>query len=229
MLAAARDGGEALRHASLRTEWLRARGCLGYLIAALAAPAAGPLLYRLLHERPQAARILDGFVYVAVPLLVAWQVVPDAWERRSVLPLVAVAAGVLIPTWIERASHALRHRTDAFALVVGLSGLVLHALLEGAALAPLEAARPAVSFALAVTLHRVLEGLVVWWLLRPRYGIGVAVAGVGVLLTATLTGLGVGLELLAGVDGAGVALYQALVAGSLVHVVFHQGRHDHSH
>jgi zinc transporter ZupT len=202
---------------------------LEYLIIAVAAPAAGPLLYRLLHERPRAARILDGFVFAAVPLLVAWQVVPDAWERRSVLPLLAVGAGMLIPTGIERASHALRHRTDTFALLVGLSGLVLHALLEGAALAALEATAPAISFALAVTLHRVLEGLVVWWLLRPRYGIGAGVAGVGVLLAATVTGVGMGLELLTGVDGAGVALYQALVAGSLVHVVFHQGRHDHSH
>lgn len=173
--------------------------------------------------------MLDGFVYGAVPLLVAWQIVPDAWERRTVLPIIAVGAGVLIPTWIERASHALRHRTDTVAIVVGLSGLVLHSLVEGAAIAPLNAARPAVTFAFAVTLHRVLEGLVVWWLLRPRYGVGAAMAGVAVLLASTVAGLGLGLELLAGVDGAGVALYQALVAGSLVHVVFHQGRHDHSH
>lgn len=229
LLAAAVDGGEAPRYGCLRTERARARGRLGYLIIALAAPAAGPLLYRLLHERPRAARILDGFVYVAVPALVAWQIVPGAWERRSIFPLLAVGAGVLIPTWIERASHALRHRTDTVAILVGLSGLVLHSLVEGAALAPLDDARPAVSFALAIALHRVLEGLVIWWLLRPRYGIGAAVAGVAVLLVSTAAGLGLGLELLAGVDGAGVALYQALVAGSLVHVVFHQGRHDHSH
>jgi hypothetical protein len=202
---------------------------VGYLIAALAAPAAGPLLYRLLHERPRAARILDRFVYAAVPLLVAWQVLPDAWERRSVFPLLAVGAGILVPTWIERVSHALRHRTDAVALLVGLSGLVLHSLAEGAALAPVGDAGPVVTFAFAVTLHRVLEGLVIWWLLRPRYGIAAATAGVALLLVSTVVGLGFGMELLAGVDGAGVALYQALVAGSLVHVVFHQGRHDHSH
>ena len=27
----------------------------------------------------------------------------------------------------------------------------------------------------------------------------------------------------------GAALYQAFVSGSLIHVVFHQGRHDHDH
>lgn len=202
---------------------------MGYLIAALAAPAAGPLLYRLLHDRPRAARLVDNFVYVAVPLLVAWQVLPSAWERSSVLPVVAVLAGMLIPTWLERASHALQHHTDAVALLVGLSGLLLHALLEGAALVPLEAGEPAVAFALAVTLHRVAEGLVVWWLLQPRYGTAAAVGGVGALLAATTMGYGLGTELLAGVEGAAVELYQALVSGSLVHVVFHQGRHDHTH
>jgi zinc transporter ZupT len=202
---------------------------LGYLIVALAAPLAGPLLYHLLHERPRAARVLDRFVYLAVPALVAWQIVPDAWARRSVLPLLAVGVGVLLPTWIERASHWLAHRTDAAALLVGLSGLLLHTLLEGAALAPLESDASGVPFALAVMLHRILEGLVVWWLLRPRYGFGAATAGVALLLGATVAGFTLGVELLGGVDSAGVGLYQAFVAGSLVHVVFHQGRHDHAH
>ncbi|MEQ1858231.1 MAG: hypothetical protein ABL963_17395, partial [Longimicrobiales bacterium] len=79
------------------------------------------------------------------------------------------------------------------------------------------------------TLHRIAEGLVIWWLLRPRYGVGAAAAGVALLLAATVAGVVLGLEFLAGVDSTGVAVYQAFVAGSLVHVVFHQGRHDHTH
>jgi len=202
---------------------------MGYLIAAIAAPVVGPLLYGILHGRPRAARILDRFVYVLVPLLVAWQIVPEAWEQRSPRPLAAVGIGVLLPAWIERASHALAERTDAAALVVGLSGLLIHSLLEGAALAPLESLPTAAPFALALTLHRVAEGLVVWWLLRPRYGTGAAMAGVGLLLGATGTGFAIGLEWLAGAEAGWVGLYQAFVAGSLVHVVFHQGRHDHAH
>jgi zinc transporter ZupT len=202
---------------------------MGYVITALAAPAAGPLLYGLIHGRPRAARALDRFVYVLVPILVAWQILPEAWERRTIWPLLAVGIGVALPGWVERASHALAHRTDAAALVVGLSGLVLHSLLEGAALAPLGASPPGPAFTLAVTLHRVAEGLVVWWLLRPRYGTTGAIAGVGLLLGATAAGFALGLELLAGVESTGAGLYQAFVAGSLVHVVFHQGRHDHTH
>lgn len=201
---------------------------MGYLIAAAAAPVVGPVLYRLLHERPDAVRLVDGFVYVAVPTLVAWQVLPGAWEQRSPLPVAVVAAGLIVPVAMEKASRALARRTDDLALVVGLSGLVLHAFLEGAALAPRGDA-VALPFALAVIVHRIPVGLVIWWLLRPRYGLSMAAAAVGALVLATFGGFGLSGELLGGTPGPAVELYEAFVSGSLVHVVFHQGRHDHQH
>lgn len=200
----------------------------GWLIAVSAAPVAGPLLYALLHERPTAVRLVDGFVYVAVPLLVAWQVLPHAWEVRTALPLIAVAVGFVVPAAIERLSHALERHTDQVALAIGLSGLLLHGVLEGAAFAPVNGSVP-VPFALAVTLHRVPVGLVVWWLVRPRYGWLAASVGVGLVVATTLAGYGVGMEVMTHVEGPGLELYQAFVSGSLVHVVFHQGRHDHTH
>lgn len=200
----------------------------GYLIAVLAAPLAGPLLYGLLHDRPDAVRLVDGFVYVAVPVLVGFQVLPSAWQHRSVLILAALAAGVLVPTLMERASQLLHRHTDSLALVVGLAGFVLHTLLEGAALAPGDDGVPA-AFALAVVLHQIPVGLVVWWLLRPRYGTAVASAGVGSIVLGTLAGYLLGGEVLGGLHGEGAEAFQALVSGTLVHVVFHQGMHDHAH
>jgi hypothetical protein len=62
--------------------------------------------------------------------------------------------------------------------------------------------------------------------LRPRHGFGGASLGIGAILVATLAGYVVGARLVA----AGyVELYQAFVGGSLLHVAFHQGRHDHRH
>ena len=200
----------------------------GALIAVLAAPLAGPLLYRVLHERPAAARTVDNFVYVAVPLLVALQVLPAAWAHRSVLVLAALAAGVLLPALVERGSQVLHRHTDSVAIVVGLSGFLLHTLLEGAALVPGDTGVPLV-FALAVILHQIPVGLVVWWLLRPRYGVLAASAGVASIVLGTLAGYLLGAEVLGGLHGEGAEVFQALVSGTLVHVVFHQGRHDHAH
>ena len=201
---------------------------MGFLIAALAAPVAGPVLYGVLHDQPKATRFVDGFVYLAVPTLVAWQVLAFTWEQRSGLAIAAVAAGLLIPVGMERISNVFEDHADKAALVVGLSGLLLHALLEGTALAPGSEAI-AIPFALAVIVHRVPVGLVIWWLIRPRYGASAAGTGVGLVVLATLAGFGVGAELLGDAHGRGIELYQAFVSGSLVHVVFHQGRHDHRH
>jgi zinc transporter ZupT len=199
-----------------------------FLIGALAAPLAGPLLYGSLHDHPRAVRAVDVTVYVAVPLLLAWQVLPEAWERRSIWMIVAVAAGLALPTAMERVSHALNRLTDTLALTIGLSGLALHALLEGAALAPAQA-HDQIAFALAVLLHRIPVGLIVWWLLKPRYGSGAAALGIASLIVGTALGYTLGVEVLGNAHGGAAELYQAFVSGSLVHVVFHQGRRDHAH
>ncbi len=205
---------------------------MGYLIAAVAAPVLGPVLYRLLHPHPRAVGLVDGFVYLAVPVLVAWQVLPHAWAEGSPMPLVVVTAGFILPALVERASHALAEQTDNLALVVGISGLALHATLEGAALGPGSGGSTASggdAFALAVILHRIPVGLVIWWLIRPRFGQGAAALGVASLMVATLAGWVLGHEILEGMHSGGAELFQIFVSGSLVHVVYHQGRHDHDH
>lgn len=199
-----------------------------WLIAALAAPIAGPILYKALHDRPRAVELVDGFVYVAVPVLVALQVLPHAWEDRNLFAVAALAAGFLLPAIVEKVSHALADRTDNVAMVVGISGLALHAMLEGAAFLP--GGEPIdVPFALAVTLHRIPVSLVIWWLICPRFGGGWAAAGVGSIVLATLGGYVLGAEMLGGMHSGSAEIYQAFVSGSLVHVVYHQGRHDHDH
>ena len=198
-----------------------------FLVAALAAPAIGPVLYGALHGRPNAVRLVDGFVYLAVPLLVAWQIVPFAFEDRSLLVPLVVAAGVFLPSLFERASHAFEAHTDNLAIIVGLSGLALHALLEGAAFGP--GGTVGTALGLAIVLHRIPVSLVIWWLIRPRHGTWAAVGGVATIALATLVGYLLATGMNSGQHGIGVEYYQAFVSGTLMHVVFHQGRHDHTH
>jgi len=199
---------------------------MGYLIAVAFAPLLAPVLYRVLHDRPSAVETFDKFVYLAVPMLVAWQVLPHAWEEQNVLLILAVTGGLVLPILVERAFQSIADETDNLAIAAGLSGLVLHALLEGAALTPTSPDPPLVA---AIILHRIPMSLVIWWLIFPRFGTKKAATGIGFLVLATLAGYSLGSEFLSGLEGDGAALYQAFVSGSLIHVVFHQGRHDHDH
>lgn len=197
--------------------------------AAVIAPVAGVFLYAWLHDRPRLTRGVDGFVYVAVPGLVAWLVLPEAWQERDVLPVVAVGLGMGVVTAVERAFHGLGAHADDMAILAGTSGMVVHALLEGAAFAPGPSGPSSAAFAWAIVIHRVLDGSVIWWLLRPRHGrVAVGLGTVAVSL-APLAGYAAGPEILGAGEGPWVRLYQAFVAGTLLHVVFHQGRHDHDH
>lgn len=191
------------------------------LAAAVVAPALGAVLYGWLHGRADTVRYLDGLMYLAVPALVLWQVLPHAWEQYGLLALLVMAVGVVTPNLIERMSRALAPHTDSLAILGGLTGLGVHALLEGAALAP-----DGASVTAAVILHRLPVGLVIWWILRPRYGFAMGALGIGGIGAVTLAGYAAGVELL---PGSGVELYQAFVGGSLLHVVFHQSLHDHRH
>lgn len=194
-------------------------------ILALLAPVAGVLLYVWLHNRPDTMRMIDTIVFVALPVLVAWQIFPHVWLERQITPLLAVVAGGGVLYLIEKISHRVAQHTDNLTILLGVASMVLHALLEGGALMPATASAP---FAFAVILHRVAVGLLIWWLLEPRHGVVVAIVGVGAILVATMIGFAAGTEILPD-EHAVLELYQAFVAGSLLHVVFHQGRHDHVH
>lgn len=171
--------------------------------------------------------LVDGFVYVAVPALVTVQVVPHAVEERSLLMIAMVALGALVPTAFERASRALAEHTDNLGILVGMSGLMIHAVLEGAALVPTPANPIDPAFGWAVVLHRIPVGLIIWWLVRPRHGIPLAMVAVGSLVAATGAGAFVGTGWTG--QAPGFEFFEAFVAGTLLHVVFHQGRHDHTH
>ena len=195
------------------------------LVSALLAPLAGVLIYVTLHHRARTVRLLDTAVIVALPLLVAYQVLPHAWAERSLVPVVLVALGAGLLAVVERLSHTLARYTDDFTILFAVLGISAHALLEGSALTA--GASPA--FVLAVVVHRVALGLLIWWLVAPRHGTLLAGAGVGVILVATVAGYVVGGGVMTDLAFVDSELLEAFVAGTLLHVVLHQGREDHRH
>ena len=141
------------------------------------------------------------------------------------MPIVAVACGAGLLVVVERLSSRLARYADDVTILFGVLGIGLHALLEGSALT----AGASPTFVLAVAFHRLAVGLLIWWLVQPRHGTGAAAMGVGVIIGATLAGYVVGGGVAGAVAFLNPRLFEAFVAGTLLHVVFHQGRRDHRH
>ena len=193
-----------------------------YLIAALAALAAGPLLDAGAGHRRGFVPVLDGLSRTAIPGLVFLAFVPAAVAGREWGILVALLGGFLIPVLAERTSRGATRPTHRLALLAGLSGFAIHAALDGAALATLPSGTPP-SFPLAVVLHRLPVGVAIWWLVAREIDRRAGVAALAALVLATVGGYVFG-GAVAGMvsDSGALMLYQAAVAGSLVHVVVHQ-------
>lgn len=195
-----------------------------YLLAATLAPILAPLAFFLLRDRQGPFRFVDGFVMVSVPGLVFLHTVPEAVEHRDVVLALALTAGLLAPGTLERLTRDVAHRTDRLALVLGISGLAIHAILEGAAITPM-AGPGDLGLALAIVIHRIPVGLAVWWLVRDIYRDGPAILAVLSVVVLTVAGYAGGGSLVDVVGGRGVELYTAFVSGTLVHVAFHQIGH----
>ncbi len=189
------------------------------LIAALVAPIFGALFYGLLRGSTWAMRFVDRAMQVAIPLLVGFEVLRHGWEEFGILAVAAIALGIATPPLIRRASRVIAPHTDNISIVAAISGLALHAVLEGAALAP-----DGVGLQAAIILHRAPIGLLIWWMVRPRHGRTGGSIGLAALGVATLAGYGIGMQLVEQFESS-IILYQAYVGGTLMHFVFHQGRH----
>ncbi len=193
-----------------------------FLIAALLILAVGPLLSEGPRGRSDFGPVLDGLVMAAIPGLVFLEFVPSALGSGEWSVLLALSAGLALPVAVERTTRRAGGMTHRFALLAGLSGVAIHAAVDGAALATLSPDAP-ISLPLAAVLHRLPVGAAVWWLVAKEVDRRAAAGALIVLIAATVFGYAVGGAAAWSMTGSGgVRLFQAAVGGSLVHVVMHQ-------
>ena len=193
-----------------------------YLIAAVLALAAGPILDAGTARRRRFVPVLDGLVMAALPGLIFLEFVPPAIGEGRWGVLVALTAGFLVPLVAEKSTPRAGNRTHRWALLAGLSGFVIHSALDGAALATLSASA-APSLPLAAVLHRLPVGVAVWWLVAKEIDRRAGIAALAGLVLATVGGYAFGdLAGRMAPDSGVLLLYQAAVGGSLVHVAIHR-------
>lgn len=197
-----------------------------YLLAlSLLTLAAGPLLYKT----AQAARnpllaALDGFVFVAIGGLILLHVLPESVALGGWAAALACLVGLVAPTLLEHRLHGRARQVHAVALLLGLAALGMHAFMDGLVLGGDHEGESHAHHMLpmAVILHRLPEGLMVWFLVRPLYGLPKALATLGLIAVSTVAGFSLSEVVASSIEHQGRGLFQALVGGSLLHVVMHR-------
>jgi uncharacterized protein len=193
------------------------------LLLSLVALVVGPLLHHLALRRRTTLAALDGFVFVAITGLVLLHILPTALRLATWSAALAGLGGFLVPGAAERLAHRAAAHVHLLFLVVAMLGFGFHTFLDGVALSsPQTSAGGATELALAIVIHRLPDGLAIWWLLRAPYGVLAAAGTLGVMAAATVAGYVVGGAVLLRAAPSWLGIVQALVAGSLVHVVLHR-------
>ncbi|MBT8492828.1 MAG: permease, partial [Deltaproteobacteria bacterium] len=190
------------------------------LIISIAALALGPALFWVSHRSRTASGAIDGFVIVTISGLVVVHILPHSIAVGGLWVMVAALLGFIGPGVAEKWLHLSTARTHGWAAALGLIGLVLHAVADGMALALPEGEHSLLG--LAVLLHRLPVALTIWWLLAPGRGSKAAIVLLAVVAGATVVGFTSTESIAPHLDTDAFAFLQALVAGSLMHVVFHQ-------
>jgi len=200
---------------------------LTFLIATLIALASGPLLLAPAMPRPRLRKVLDGFVMVSIAALILLEVLPEAWRQGGPLSVAFAAAGLFGPTLLEKILRGHQHGAHLGTLAFAMAGLVLHALGDGVALSPNESTSWALR--LAVPLHTIPVSMAVWWVLMPASGPRPAGAALVAMAAATVAGYFYGVPLSRLLGEQGWAWLQALIAGTILHVIFGRPHLEHGH
>ncbi len=224
---------------------------MALLLFSIALLWAAPWLYDKFRMFGKGRVLIERVLLVLLASVLLFKFLPDSIRLIGLNAILVMALGMLLPSMLERAWHKLARQVHWFPLMAGILGLALHALLDGAAFIEPDSLHEnsiqmgsvylgALSF--AVILHRFFEGLFVWLLLRPRVGAPTAVAALVTISIFSLIGYYTGEYFARTIENARLfGTFQAVVAGSLLHLVFDphtpgrssksagHNHHSHSH
>lgn len=195
------------------------------LTLSIIALLAGPMLYHWLRQGGWIARTVEQLVVAALVLLVGLSLVPETLAGLGWKAPLLIAAGYAVPGLLEAAVKSAARAFHIVSVLLALAGLVLHALLDGAGLAG-SRLQASSTLGLAIVLHRLGMGLVLWLIVQPAFGRRAAMGLLAVMAAATVLGY-LRSEHLLVLEGRGAVLaVQALIIGTIVHSLVHRA---HAH
>jgi len=196
------------------------------LLFSFLALALGPLLVALARRHGWSTVVLDAFCLITITGFALLHLLPESAAHGGWLVLPLALVGFVLPTLAERTLHhglGSVRRTVLFLCVLGIAA---HACLDGLFLVDGDHHGHGHTHdhevtAWAIILHRIPEGLGIWWIVPRTLGTWPAVVITLVSVVATTFGYFVGANALDDASQRGLALLQALLIGSLLHVVLH--------
>ncbi len=204
-----------------------------FLLLSLILLVAGPLFYLLLQRRPLLLHRLEHILLLGVTAAVVLHILPESVLRVGWSVLLTAAVGWALPELLERVWRQAIRRIDAISIALAMAGLVVHGVLDGAVLAEPGFTSKLLPF--MVLLHRIPDSLLIWLLMYPHSGWRLPSVALVVIGLATILGFAYSedaISFLRGQVGSNddqiLAHFQALVAGSLLHLSTHKHQYRHS-
>lgn len=202
------------------------------LLLSFAALAAGPLLVVLARRAGWSTVAVDSFCVVALSGLALLHLLPECAAVAGWPALALCLLGFLAPLLVEKGLHRRDPTLRRAVLVLCILGIAVHASLDGLAVyaggchhGPGDhehaAHETATLLAWGVILHRIPEGVGIWWIVPRTLGRLPAILLMCASVAASLFGYFLGPQVIDTGSQTGMAMLQALLAGSLLHVVLH--------
>jgi hypothetical protein len=193
------------------------------LILSILALLLGPVIYALSRRNRIARQVLDGFIFITIAGIICVNIIPEALAVGGMLAVAFLVLGIAFPVIVEHGFRSALHEAHVVVLILAALGLIIHATIDGIALLPAQGS----DLAHAVILHRLPVGMAIWWSLRPSLGTPVAVAAIVTVSIATTLSYLLGAPIVELAEAQSLALVQAFVSGSLIHIVAFGVNHEH--
>lgn len=197
------------------------------LIFSIVLLAVGPLLSYFLHHQHSLIKWIDRITFICIALVLFVHVIPESIHHAGWLALVLLVIGFGLPTLAEKALHKAAAAVHKTTLAVGMLGLAAHGILDGFSLTDNVSALSHGTLPALVLLHRIPVGQLIWALLRPSFGLPITLSVLMLVAVATLLGFLTGHHYAYLLHGVYFSLFQALVAGAILHVVLFRGHVHH--
>lgn len=198
------------------------------LVLSLVAIAFGPVAFAFVPLKHNAWKILDGFVLIGIGGLVFFHIFPESYAQIGWFAIPIIILSFFGPVFLEKLKSKVALTAHNITLMLALIGILLHEFSDGIALASPQNLMASKALPLAVILHRVPVGMMIWWLLKPTYGTKTVVRIIFLLVITTITGFFCGQKLFSSIDPGWFSIFEAFMGGALLHVLFHShGYHEH--